>query len=192
MHRYAKYQPEIVSTPVTGVGYRMAEANDAEQIARLTAMREGTPENFAVYLERISKELSMSPSSWILVAEIEKTIVGFGRAAYFDTKTIKPRFPSPSGWYLMGVIVKPEFRRKRIADALTKLRIARISKIAQEVYFVVNAGNRVSIELHEQLGFIRINEAEGFLNISFEGNKGYLFKKEIQKHPSNSPRIQGV
>ena len=66
----------------------------------------------------------------------------------------------------MGVVIKPEFRRCGIGQRITEERLIRISENSKEAYFIVNSHNKASIELHEKLGFKKIEEGEGFLKLN--------------------------
>lgn len=181
---FARFQPDIKGKPLDGVVYRLVFESDANEIAKITFEREGLSKNkdFGFYLERTKKELEDIESAIefnLIVAEYKKEIVGFGRSIYYDLRKTQVPYFSPSGWYLMGLVVKPNFRRRGIGRRITEERMALISENSNEVYFVINSINRVSIELHKKLGFKKIDEGKGFLKIKFDGRKGYLFKKEI-------------
>ena len=83
--------------------------------------------------------------------ELKVSIVGFCRSIYYDLEKTQVTYPAPSGWYLMGVVVKPKFRRHYIGHRITKERLIRISESSNEAYFVVNSNNQVSIESPIQL-----------------------------------------
>ena len=187
MSIFADFQPHIKGKPLDGVTYRLAFEGDAADIAGITFQREGVKKkkDFNYYLERTTKELKNIESAQdfhLIVSEYKKEIIGFGRSIYYDLKKIQVTYPAPSGWYLMGVVVKPEFRRHGIGQYLTKERLIRISKNSKEAYYVVNSHNKTSIELHKKLGFKKIDEGEGFLNIKFDSGKGYLFKICLDPH----------
>ena len=184
MSIFANFQPNIKGKFLNGVIYRLAAESDASEIAKVTFEREGTKsnKNFKHYLKRTESELENIESATdfnLIVAEYKTEIVGFGRSIYYDLGKVQITYPAPSGWYLMGVIVKPEFRRHGIGRRIIEERLIRISENSSEVYFVVNANNKASIKLHEELGFKKIDEGEGFLNIKFDDGKGCLFKKQM-------------
>ena len=58
----------------------------------------------------------------------------------------------PEGWYLVGVIVSPQYRRRGVATELIRQRLLLISYMADEAYYFANALNLVTIELHERFG----------------------------------------
>ena len=134
--------------------------------------------DFKHYLERTQKELenieSATAEFHLIVAEYEQEIIGFGRSIYYDLEKTQVTYPAPSGWYLSGVVVKSKFRRRYIGYRIIKERLIRISENSNEAYFVVNSNNKASIELHKKIGFKKIDEGEGFLNIKFDGGNGYL------------------
>jgi ribosomal protein S18 acetylase RimI-like enzyme len=84
-----------------------------------------------------------------LVAEVEARIVGFGRARYVDgLVAVADTEPVPKGWYLLGVIVAPDFRRRGIASELTRFRVEWIGQRADEAFYFANSLNLPSIDLH--------------------------------------------
>lgn len=159
--------------------FRKAELKDAEGIGWLSFERnkEAEPKPVEWYIARVHKQLKELLSTerfHMFVAEAEGKIVGFGRAIRYSYSIIKDRYPAPYGWYLMGMVVHNNYRRRGIGETLTKLRLEEIFKRTDRAYYIVNAENKSSIKLHEKLGFRIIEEGEGFLRVSFTGGKGYL------------------
>ena len=89
---------------------RRAKVDDAERIAELTAQREGLP--LSDILPKIKDEISNLKNSHraiLLIAEIDRQVVGFARAIYFQPGNDAPANSCPKGWYLTGVIIDPEY-----------------------------------------------------------------------------------
>jgi ribosomal protein S18 acetylase RimI-like enzyme len=174
--KFAKYEPNIIPrSPLKNVIYRSAQKNDSEEIAKITFQRENNSKKYDLnhYVEKSKKEINSLETNdklYLFVAEYNKQIIGFGRIKYYN---------NPSRWFLMGVIVSPNFRRMGIGKNLTIERLKFIKKKSNEIFYIVNAQNKVSIALHEKLGFKKIDEASTFLNVKFDGDKGFLFQYEI-------------
>ena len=60
---------------------------------------------------------------------------------------------APPGYYLMGLVVRPDHRRQGVGAALTRARIDWILKRADAAWYFANARNAASIALHEPFGF---------------------------------------
>jgi ribosomal protein S18 acetylase RimI-like enzyme len=92
----------------------------------------------------------------LFVAEIDGGVVGYGRA-------VCTRPPSGDGpyldtrWYLLGVVVHPAWRRRGVADALTRERIRWVGKRARQVYYFAHKDNRASQALHDRFGFVKVD-----------------------------------
>ena len=56
---FANFKPSINGKPLNNITYRLASANDATEIAKITFEREGLRSNkdFKYYFERTQKEL---------------------------------------------------------------------------------------------------------------------------------------
>lgn len=112
--------------------------------------------------------------SILRVAVVNGRIVGFGKAKnYHSEKTTYP------GWYLTGLVVLPGYRNAGIGTQLTTVRLDEISRHAGEVYYFANASNRVSIELHQKLGFELAQDHFEFPGVTFGISYGILFRKEL-------------
>src|SRR6185436_7032761 len=106
-------------------------------------------------------------------------LVGYARVAWIDTPP-EPQFAAvPQGWYLMGVIVHPSWRRRGIAAALTRRRLDWIGNGAKQAYYFVNSLNRASIDLHLRFGFQLLCKDFLFPGATFSGGGcGMLFRVE--------------
>jgi ribosomal protein S18 acetylase RimI-like enzyme len=80
-------------------------------------------------------------------------VAGYGRVARFQPDPATPD-AAPPGWYLLGLVVGPAWRRRGIGEALTTARMAWVAERADRVYYFTAHENRVSQELHQRLGFV--------------------------------------
>ncbi|WP_454226258.1 GNAT family N-acetyltransferase [Propioniciclava flava] len=60
---------------------------------------------------------------------------------------------APDGWYLSGVVIAPDARRRGLGRRLTQERIDWALERGSAVYYVVAASNWASRALHGELGF---------------------------------------
>jgi ribosomal protein S18 acetylase RimI-like enzyme len=83
---------------------------------------------------------------------------------------------APKGHYLGGLTVRPDCRRSGIETALTQARLDWIWRRAPEAWYVVNAANLASIELHRPWGFVEVASASSFHTTTFDGVVGILMR----------------
>lgn len=115
----------------------------------------------------------------VVVAAAEGTLAGWGKTHFWSFADGQ----APSGHYLGGLAVLPEFRRHGIARALTQVRMDWIWGRTDLAWYVVNPGNQASIELHRHWGFVEVARAAKFHTTSFTGGVGLLMqakKKQVQ------------
>lgn len=186
---FADYAPRSAEEPrgslPDGLTFSPANLDDAPAIARLVAARENKP--FEQTLEQVARGLTtdIERKNLVLTARIEAAVVGFGRARFVRLPGESSEEP-PDGWYLSGVIVDPEFRRRGIAAELTRLRLEWIAKRAGEAFYFANSLNRVSIDLHHRLGFAEVRRGISFPGAHFSGGGvGVLFWVDLSGNKSN-------
>lgn len=188
MSKYEPYEPDVAGKPdivgkaiAAGVTYRLAALADAGTIAALTVEREGG--RFPTFLFTVNKQLKdngLGEDFALFVAVKDNEVIGFGRVAKHDPEKSPSPYPSPAGWYLLGMIVRKDFRRMGIGSGLVRARFDWLkSKDVSEVYSMVSSENRTSIDLHTSLGFRIVQEGAGFCSVTFDCGKGYLLCKEL-------------
>jgi ribosomal protein S18 acetylase RimI-like enzyme len=171
--------------PLENLWVRAAVPADADAIAALAFEREGGV--LEEHRNGAERELASGRSdNLLLVAEVEGCRVGFARARYFEHPVEPPAGLAPQGWYLLGVIVTPPFRRRGIATELTRRRLEWIAQHTTEAFYFVNARNRASIELHEHFGFVELTRDFTFPKVSFTGGVGILYRTDLSTHASRT------
>ncbi len=115
----------------------------------------------------------------LVVAEIERAIVGYGRARWFEPAPDAPADTVPRGYYLSGVFVVPDQRERGVGTALTQARLDWIRERATDAWFFANARNTTSIELHRRFGFEEISRRFSFPGLTFDGGEGILFRARL-------------
>jgi ribosomal protein S18 acetylase RimI-like enzyme len=175
---YAPRDPSTVtiSTRPQDLEIVPATADDADDVARLLAWREGF--SLADAARRTNETLNIPRENLFLVARIAGQLAGFARAEFVQHKPT-PYEHVPQGWYLVGVIIDAAHRRRGIGLELTRARLAWIGKRAREAYYFANSTNRATIDLHARLGFREIMRDFTFPRATFTGGLGVLFRVEL-------------
>jgi aminoglycoside 6'-N-acetyltransferase I len=143
---------------------RVAALTDAESI-RLVSVAAGG-------LRRADQRAAITDANrLVVVAESGGKLVGWAKTHFYEDALDL----APAGHFLGGVNVVPEFRRRGIAMALTRMRLEWIFARASNAWFVTNVHNTASIALHAQLGFAEVARAPEFHGVAFDGGAGILF-----------------
>ena len=161
---------------------RCVGSDDVPALAAIIAQREGG--DVAAQLQKLREELAlptMGHQRLLLVADIDGAVAGFARVAYCVPAPDAPPNAAPEGWYLGGIIVVPEHRRRGIGRELTRRRLQWLrDRGASEAWFVVNADNRASIDLHRPFGFREVTRDFVQRGVSFSGRgEGILFHVDL-------------
>ena len=168
--------------PPADLQVRLAAPRDAAAIAEISAEREGL---VASEIEpRVEGELRLPAfgdtlSVW--VAESEGRVLGFGRARWDDQAVDSGPRAVPAAWYLMGVVVRPEARRRGIGGALLDARLAWLADRTQTVYSVTAEHNLASQALLESRGFRVTRTDVTHPRITFARGVGLLLRREAQQ-----------
>jgi GNAT superfamily N-acetyltransferase len=178
---YESYNPEhLQGLPPKNLVVREATGSDAAGVARINTERNKT--DIELSLKRVSKELEDSAASEdfkVFVASVNSEITGFARCVHIDTTTTHVKFPSPPGWYGLGLVVRKDFRGQGIARALSNYRIEWLKGKAEYLHSFASSQNPVSLKMHKEFGFEEVTSGPGFLNVTFDCGKGILFRKKI-------------
>ncbi|KUN16236.1 MULTISPECIES: GNAT family N-acetyltransferase [Streptomyces] len=172
--RFAGYLPHPAErdAPVTAV---VAEAtgDDVPMLALLqTRTRGGSAGEWA---DRIHRALC-SERSLVITAKVSGEAVGYANAAFLPEHV---EDGAPAGYYLTGVTVAPDWRRRGIARLLTRRRMDWIWERDSAVWCFISAKNRASLDLHRELGFDQVTVGASFQGIEFAGGEGWL----LRAHP---------
>ncbi|HLW95179.1 MAG TPA: GNAT family N-acetyltransferase [Solirubrobacteraceae bacterium] len=110
----------------------------------------------------------------VLLARADGELAGYGRCAHFEPGTDAAPDVAPEGYYLGGVLVASRWRRRGIAEALTRARMVWAFARAPEVWYFANARNAASLALHAKLGFVEVTRSFSYPGVSFDGGIGVL------------------
>ncbi|HUK63834.1 MAG TPA: GNAT family N-acetyltransferase, partial [Dongiaceae bacterium] len=188
--RYAIWSDERTKLPplteAPGFGIRLAAPSDVHAIAALIQTRHGGP--IEPRIEFITREIERSAGgeTVIQVARLDDDVVGYAKASHFAPEAVGDHPPAPAGWYLLGVIVRPESRRRGIGHALTLSRLDWIARRSDRAYYFANLLNRVSIELHRRLGFVERTREVHIPGVSFTGGAGALYEVRLPIRPGGA------
>jgi ribosomal protein S18 acetylase RimI-like enzyme len=141
---FAQWQPHRTRTDEQFMVRLGTEVDVAQCVSLIGAVGLDDPN---AWLDTLRTTVRDGVERVLFVAEARGEIVGYGRA-------VRGRAPvDPAGWYLLGVTVAPQWRRKGIGEALTLRRMQWVAERADAVYYFTHRDNLVSQALHERLGF---------------------------------------
>ena len=115
----------------------------------------------------------------LVVGERAGEVIGYGRVLRFVPEPDAPADIAPSGYYLMGLVVHPDHRRRGVAAALTQARLDWISRHANEAWYFANARNAASIALHAPFGFEEVTRSFFYPRVDFDRGEGILFRRRL-------------
>ena len=178
MSKFAAYAPARPPMPrYDALEVAAATSDDLPAVAAIAAEREGTT---------VERELSRARAflahcdaegrGLFLVARVGGRVVGYGRAAQLEPSPGADGACMPSGWYLIGIVVDPAHRRRGVGSALVARRLEWIAAREPRAYYLANAGNPATIDLHRQFGFVEHTRDVDFPGVTFEGGVGVLFE----------------
>lgn len=188
MSKFAEFSPGDAGPRLgaaAGLVIRPALPADLPELARIAAEREGEPlAKWLTAFEHIFTEAECAGGeSVILVADLQGTIAGYGKAGYFAPPPGSPANVAPAGFHLTGVVVDPALRRRGLGHELTRARLDWIRDRSPRAYYFANERNRVTIELHRELGFVELTRDFSHPQVRFEGGAGILFVCDFSPAP---------
>jgi len=150
---------------------RQAVFEDYIEAAKITTDREGEKADHEKNLELFKKHFGKDSreNKYFVAYIIDKNdpdatekVIGYSHIEFcnFASEEYKKykNINCPSGWYLLGLGVYPEYRRLGIGTKLTEIRMkwAKVNSGEKKVYFYTNPKNVTSQRFHEVMGFKRI------------------------------------
>lgn len=181
MKRDEAFSPEVKSSEApAGLIFRLVQRGDREVITRLMAERNPNQDISVAYktTDRELDTVEKDPNYRLYVAELDGEVAGFCR--YYHSSGLpvaKKVYPAPEGWYGMGILVAPAFRRSGIARFLSENRLRTLKEQgASELYSIVDGKNLTSMRMHREFGFEEVERGPGFLQVKLESGEGVLFR----------------
>lgn len=187
MPEFAEFStPRERLTPLTALGLIVREASrdDLPSVARIAARREGS--DAATVLAALERSFDVEGRA-LMVAVFEGERIGFGRTHRLTPPPDAPPNCIPAGWYLGGLVVQPEFRRRGVGLELMRQRLDRAFMHAATVYYFATAINGPTIALHARFGFREIARDIWAPGASFTGGVGVLFELARADHRAAGP-----
>ncbi|MGO9959560.1 MAG: N-acetyltransferase family protein [Solirubrobacteraceae bacterium] len=126
----------------------------------------------------------------LLLASADGELAGYGRCARFEHGPDAPPDVAPEGYYMGGLLVASRWRRRGIAEALTRARMAWAFEHAPEVWYFTNARNTASLALHAKLGFVEVTRSFSYPTVSFDGGVGVLGRALRAGAAGDEPRAR--
>jgi len=124
-----------------------------------------------------------------LVGLVDGQLVGYSTVAWLAPGIGHPTSAAPDGWYLLGLVVDPRFRRQGVGRRLTAERLRWLHGRTDRVWYFVSSANRASIDLHTEFGFGLSAENLDFPGVSFTGT-GLLFGADLNRGPGPPARLR--
>ena len=137
---------------------RLGTETDVEACANLAVLIGAG--DAAKWRETLIRTVQDAVERVLFVAEVDGAVVGYGRVSFFRAAADGPS--APTGWYLLGVAVAPDWRRRGIAAELTRERIRWVAKRSDRIYYFTHRDNRTSQGLHAQFGFEELATPAGW------------------------------
>jgi len=113
-----------------------------------------------------------------VVAMVDGRLAGYSTVAWLAPGIGHPTTAAPDGWYLLGLVVDPRFRRRGVGRRLTAERLRWLHGRTDRVWYFVSSANQASIDLHTEFGFRLSAENVAFPGVSFTGT-GLLFGADL-------------
>lgn len=109
-----------------------------------------------------------------------------GRALTTRPEGTGPR-AVPTGWYLMGVVVRPAWRRRGVGRALLATRLTWLAARTKRAYSVTSEHNRASQALLESAGFVVLRRDVTHPRVTFNKGIGLLLTVELESGAGGPP-----
>lgn len=135
----------------TEVEIREANASDIYSCAQLIASHEHS--EVEVWRRRFEADFD-DPHRRSVVGTDGDTIIGYGHTVRHIRPVDAGDKTSPSGFFLSGLLVAPEYRRHGVGNLLTVAQLQALKVETNVAFYVADPDNIATIRLHRQLGFV--------------------------------------
>lgn len=177
MSNFADYQPDAARQDLrTPVEIRPARDEDLDACAALIVTRTGG--SAADRRERLVADLE-NPDRYTVVACVDEQVIGYAAVIHHEVSPADPPNIAPSGYYLIGLIVSPDWRRHGIGELLTQERIRWTASRANAVYYFANQANTAILDLHKSSGFVELTRDFTFPRAPLKPGTSVLLRAEL-------------
>jgi ribosomal protein S18 acetylase RimI-like enzyme len=178
---FAAYRPEQARrTPNQRISVRPMSARDIGACARLIVSRTAGP--IEARQEKLRADLS-NPDRYSVVAcagsDPDGPVVGYAAVILHERTPHQPPTTAPTGYYLVGLIVDPRWRRHGIGELLTVDRMAWTAERADAVWYFANIANGATLDLHRRFGFVEVTRDFTFPNAPLAPGTGVLLRAPL-------------
>ena len=170
---FADYQPDAHADPLP-VEIRALTDADIDECAALAAERNGLDR--ATWSRAFRDHLTLDRHQTFVAVHTGR-VVGYATVAWMTPSRELGGFNAPDGWYLTGLVVDPNWRRRGVGLGLTETRLEWLASRTHDVWYFANTVNRASLDLHTRLGFHEVTSDFGIPGVQFSGGTGVLFLK---------------
>lgn len=154
MSNFADYRADADRQDLgTPIEVRPARDEDLDPCAELIVTRTGG--SAADRRERLVADLR-NPDRYTVVACADGQVIGYAAVIRHEVSPTDPPNVAPTGYYLIGLIVAPDWRRHGIGDLLTEERMRWTAERATAVYYFANLANNPILDLHQRFGFTEV------------------------------------
>ncbi len=148
---------------------------DVDEWVKLRSLRENKiPPQLAMQWKKQLQDSSFLKDNHSFIVRANNYLIAYAHSHYYHKDNTSSIFQAPYGWYLTGLMIHPDYRRKGIGRYLTSWRIEKIQAISDKVYYFTNIHNVASVKLHEELGFQEKTRDFQIPGVEFSG-EGVLF-----------------
>lgn len=181
MNGFADYRPEQTRrTPGQTISVRRMSAGDVEACARLIVSRTGGP--IEDRREKLRADLQ-NPDRYSVVAcatsDPDSQVIGYAAVILHERIPDQPATTAPTGYYLVGLIVSPQWRRHGIGELLTVDRMRWTAERADAVWYFANVENGAILDLHRRFGFVEVTRDFTFPNAPLAPGAGVLLRAPL-------------
>jgi ribosomal protein S18 acetylase RimI-like enzyme len=164
------------AAPPPDLTIREATTQDVAACVALAGLvSDGTSDDWSALFHR---DIARS-DRYLTVARTGDRPIAYGRTAWFEPDAAAPVNAAPAGYYLIGLVVDPRWRRRGVARAVTRTRLAWISQRAAEAWYFADRANTVSIRLHERAGFATVTDDFWFPTVTDGGGSHLLGQVQL-------------
>ena len=181
MNGFAAYEPDSTRRPSeSAISIREGLEGDLSACAALIVTRTGGP--VEERRERLLGDLE-APDRYVTVACAgagpDAEVVGYGGVIRHELTAEHPPGTAPSGYYLIGLIVAPAWRRHGIGELLTLDRMRWTAERAHTIWYFANVANGATLDLHQRLGFQEVTRDFTFPRAPLTPGNGVLLKAPL-------------
>jgi ribosomal protein S18 acetylase RimI-like enzyme len=185
--RYVAYDPSPEDRPPkAALSVRQTDRPaDLAVCARLSAHY--NQEDPRAALVNAQNHAAQPRNALYVAAEPGGNVVGYARVTWVGPVPDAAANTAPSGYYLGGMVVADEYRRRGVGTRLTTERLRFITARAADAWYLVNSANGASIDLHVAHGFHESTRDFSFPGVVFDGPGGILCHRRLRPTATRCP-----